>query len=99
MKRNTSECFRTSYRHHELHRCCSQARANGLAGALTLISLHIFKAHQAPAAATAVLIATGRARPRPPLDGLIVGLAAVLALAVVLNGIIPIKPNDRSEED
>jgi hypothetical protein len=81
------------------HSSLSQAGANGLAIALTLISLHVFKAHHAPAAATTVLIATGLARPGVPLYGLIVGLAAILTLAIVLNGILPVRPNDRSEED
>ena len=47
------------------HSSFSQAGANGLAVALTLISLHIFNAHHAPAAATTVLIATGLAHRGP----------------------------------
>jgi hypothetical protein len=51
---------------------------------LTLFLLHVLDGHHAPAAATALLIASGIARPGPPLYGLLTGLALVLAIAPLL---------------
>lgn len=69
------------------HGSLRQAGAAGLAVGVTLFFLHALRAHHAPAAATALLIATDQARVGPPLYGLVIGLAAILALAYVLNAI------------
>ncbi|WP_051707525.1 MULTISPECIES: HPP family protein [unclassified Streptomyces] len=61
-----------------------QIGAEALAVGLTLFFLHLFDSHHPPAAATALLIASGISRPGPPLYGMLVGLALVLALAPLL---------------
>lgn len=68
----------------EGHASLQQAAAAGVAVGLTLLSLHLTGAHHAPAAATAVLVATGLARPGRPLVGLAVGLVLVIVLAPLL---------------
>ncbi|GAA2483513.1 HPP family protein [Streptomyces longisporus] len=67
--------------HHDTAR---QIGAQALAVGLTLFLLHVLDAHHAPAAAPALLIASGIARPGPPLYGLLTGLALVLAIAPLL---------------
>lgn len=68
--------------HHDTAR---QIGAQALAVGLTLFLLHVLDAHHAPAAATALLIASGIARPGPSLYGLLTGLALVLAIAPLLS--------------
>lgn len=55
-----------------------QVGATVVAAGITLLVLELAKSHHSPAAATALLIATGMARPGKPLLGLVVGLAIVL---------------------
>lgn len=69
------------------HGSLRQAGAAGLAVGVTLLLLHGLRAHHAPSAATTLLIATDQARVGPPLYGLVIGLAAILMLAFVLNAI------------
>lgn len=66
-----------------------QIAATAVAVGLTLFALELLDAHHAPAAATAVLIATGLARPGRPLLGLVIGLAILLVLAPLLTAAIP----------
>ncbi|WP_052489295.1 HPP family protein [Streptomyces sp. 150FB] len=60
---------------------CAQALAVGL----TLFLLVVLKAHHPPAAATALLITSGIARPGPPLYGMLTGLAILITTAAVLS--------------
>ncbi|MGH9070909.1 MAG: HPP family protein [Acidimicrobiales bacterium] len=69
------------------HASLRQAGSAGLAIGVTLLLLHALRAHHAPSAATALLIATDQAKVGPPLYGLVVGLAAIVAFAWVLNAI------------
>ena len=46
----------------------------------TVLVLELVSSHHAPAAATALLITTGLAKPGAPLIGLVLGLAIVIAL-------------------
>ena len=66
------------------HSSWAQAGASALAMALTLFFLQVLRAHYAPAAASALLITTGLARPGLPLAGLVVGLVILMSLAPVL---------------
>jgi hypothetical protein len=66
------------------HDTAPQIGAQALAVGLTLFVLHMSDTHHAPAAATALLITSGITRPGPPLYGLLVGLALVLAIAPLL---------------
>lgn len=66
------------------HSSLRQAGAAGLAVGLTLLALHLTKAHHAPAAATTILVATGIAHPGKPLYGLLIGLAAVICAGPAL---------------
>lgn len=66
-----------------------QVAATALAVGITLLALEVLDAHHAPAAATAVLITTGLARPGRPLEGLVLGLAIVLVLAPLLTAAAP----------
>lgn len=59
----------------------AQVGASAAAVGVTLLLLELMKSHHAPAAATALLITTGLARPGKPLAGLAVGLAVVLVAA------------------
>ena len=69
----------------ETHReTIPQVGAQAVALALTLVLLTFAGAHHAPAAATALLVASGIAAPGMPLVGLVVGLVIVLALAPLL---------------
>lgn len=52
--------------------------AAALALGATLAILHLCRAHYPPAAATALLIASGLARPGTPLFGLLIGLGMVI---------------------
>ncbi|MFR0357324.1 HPP family protein [Streptomyces sediminimaris] len=63
------------------HDTARQIGAQAVAVGLTLLLLHLLGAHHPPAAATALLITSGIARPGPPLYGMLVGLALVLAIA------------------
>ena len=65
-----------------------QVAAAASATGVTLFILELCRSHHAPAAATALLIATGLANPGKPLVGLIIGLAIVIALGP-LCGYIP----------
>lgn len=65
----------------------AQIGAETLSVAVTLFLLTALNAHHPPAASTALLITSGIARPGPPLYGMIVGLAAVLAVAPLLAGL------------
>jgi hypothetical protein len=62
-----------------------QIFAQALSVGLTLFLLVVLKAHHPPAAATALLITSGIARPGPPLYGMLTGLALVVATAAVLS--------------
>lgn len=62
----------------------AQIGAEALSVALTLFLLELLDAHHPPAAATALLITSGIARPGPPLYGMLVGLAAVLLIGPML---------------
>lgn len=59
------------------------AAAAGAAG-VTVLLLELAGSHHAPAAATALLVATGLARPGAPLIGLVLGLALVLVVGSTL---------------
>lgn len=69
------------------HDTAAQIGAETLSVAITLFLLTVLDAHHPPAASTALLITSGIARPGPPLYGMIVGLAAVLAVAPLLAGL------------
>lgn len=56
----------------------AQAGAAATAGGITLLGLELAGSHHAPSAASALLVATGLARPGKPLVGLVLGLAIVL---------------------
>lgn len=66
-----------------------QVAATAVAVGVTLLALELLDAHHAPAAATAVLITTGLARPGRPLAGLVLGLVLVLVLAPLLTALFP----------
>jgi hypothetical protein len=57
-----------------------QVLASAAAVGLTMSALELLHSHHAPAAATALLITTGLAKPGAPLVGLVVGLAIVVTL-------------------
>lgn len=61
-----------------------QVAAAVVASAITVAVLEIAGSHHAPAAATALLIATGLAKPGAPLIGLVLGLAIVIAIGPLL---------------
>jgi hypothetical protein len=67
----------------------SQAAAAAVAAGVTLGVLELVGSHHAPAAATALLIATGLAKPGAPLIGLVLGLAVVIAVGP-LTGRLPL---------
>jgi CBS-domain-containing membrane protein len=62
-----------------------QIGAQALAVAITLFLLVLLNAHHPPAAATALLITSGIARPGPPLYGMLAGLALLIAAAAGLS--------------
>ncbi len=57
-----------------------QVLASAVAVGLTMSVLELLHSHHAPAAATALLITTGLAKPGAPLIGLVVGLVIVVTL-------------------
>jgi hypothetical protein len=59
--------------------------AAAVAAGLTLFFLEVADAHHSPAAATALLVATGLAKPGRPLFGLVAGLAVLILAAPVLS--------------
>ena len=67
----------------------AQAGAAAIAAGVTLLILELVGSHHAPSAASALLVATGLARPGKPLLGLVVGLALVLVLGP-LSGRLPL---------
>ena len=67
----------------------SQVAAAAVAAGVTVTVLEMFGSHHAPAAATALLIATGLAKPGAPLIGLVLGLAVVIAVGPIL-GRVPL---------
>jgi HPP family len=72
----------------------AQVGAAAAAAGLTLFVLELVRSHHAPAATTALLVATGFARPGKPLIGLVIGLAIVLVLGP-LSARLPLgKPQD-----
>lgn len=73
----------------EGHSDLRQAGAAALAVGITLLALHVTRSHHAPAAATALLVATGLARPGKPFFGLLIGLGAVI-LVVPLVARLPL---------
>lgn len=60
-----------------------QTAAAATAAGVTVAVLELAGSHHAPAAATALLVATGLAKPGPPLIGLVLGLAVVIAAGPV----------------
>ncbi len=62
-----------------------QIGAQALAVGLTLFLLVLLNAHHPPAAATALLITSGIARPGPPLYGMLTGLALLITAAALLS--------------
>ncbi|MGC1184300.1 MAG: HPP family protein [Candidatus Dormiibacterota bacterium] len=62
----------------------SQIGAAALATGLTLFLLQLAGSHHAPAAATALLVSTGLAKPGPGLIGLVLGLSVVIALGPLM---------------
>lgn len=65
----------------------SEAFAVAIALAITLLVLHLLRAHHPPAASTTVLVASGLAGPGRLLLGLVLGLAALFLLQLALNEI------------
>lgn len=61
-----------------------------LALALTVSLLELAHSHHAPAAATALLVASGLARPGAPLAGLVIGLAVTVCLGPLLSRLLPL---------
>jgi len=71
-----------------------QVLASAAAVGVTMSVLELLHSHHAPAAATALLITTGLAKPGSPLIGLVVGLALVVTLGP-LCARWPLSPRDR----
>lgn len=67
----------------------TQAAAAAVAAGVTVAVLEVVGCHHAPAAATALLIATGLAKAGAPLIGLVLGLAIVIALGPLI-GQVPL---------
>jgi hypothetical protein len=67
----------------------AQVGASAAAGGATVALLEIAGAHHAPAAASALLVSTGLARPGRPLEGLVVGLGIVLVLGLLSSRLSP----------
>lgn len=72
------------------HLVLTQVGAAALAGALTIALLEVVGAHHAPAGATALLVATGLAKPGPPLYGLVLGLAFLIVVGPELSRRFPL---------
>lgn len=66
----------------------AQVAAAAAAAGATVLLLELAGSHHAPAAATALLVATGLARPGPPLVGLVLGLAVVITLGPLLGRVL-----------
>ncbi|EFL29323.1 conserved hypothetical protein [Streptomyces himastatinicus ATCC 53653] len=66
------------------HDTWSLIGAQALAAGLTLLVLELIEAQHPPAAATALLITAGIARPGPPLYGMLVGLLLLIAGAALI---------------
>ncbi len=66
-----------------------QVIASALALGLTMAVLELLHSHHAPAAATALLITTGLARPGAPLIGLVGGLVIVIVLGPLCGRWLP----------
>ena len=67
---------------------------------LTVFFLELAGSHHAPAAATALLITTGLAKPGAPLIGLVLGLAIVIALGPLIGRIpSPAVPSTADQSD
>ncbi len=62
----------------------AQTAAAALSVGATVAVLEVLGTHHAPAAATALLVATGLAKPGAPLVGLVMGLAIVIAVGPLL---------------
>jgi hypothetical protein len=75
----------------------AQAAAAAAAAGVTLFVLELVGSHHAPSAASALLVATGLARPGKPLLGLVVGLVIVLVLGP-LSGRLPLARHQTAEE-
>ena len=75
----------------------AQVAAAVLCVGLTLFVLELAGSHHAPAAATALLITTGLAKPGAPLIGLVLGLAIVIALGPLI-GRIPLARSVSNED-
>jgi hypothetical protein len=67
------------------HGTWRQTGAQALAVGMTLLLLVLVNAHHPPAASTALLIASGVARPGPPLYGMLTGIALLIAAASLLS--------------
>ncbi|MET8965869.1 HPP family protein [Streptomyces sp. NPDC004074] len=67
------------------HGTWRQIAAQALAVALTLLLLVLLDAHHPPAASTALLIASGLARPGPPLYGMLTGLVLLFVGVALLS--------------
>ena len=65
--------------------------AAALAAGLTVLVLEVLDAHHSPAAATALLVATGLAKPGRPLLGLVVGLAVLIVVGPALSRLLPLR--------
>ncbi|KRV49828.1 hypothetical protein AQ490_19275 [Wenjunlia vitaminophila] len=71
--------------------------AQSLAVGGTLVLLTLLRAHHPPAAATALLVASGISRPGPPLYGLLVGLVLTVVLAPALARLPPFRSRTARE--
>jgi hypothetical protein len=74
-----------------------QVAAAVMAVGVTMLVLSLAQVHHAPAAASALLVATGLARPGTPLLGLAVGLAILVVLAP-LCGMIPLARRQAAQQ-
>lgn len=72
----------------------AQVGAAAVGTGVTVMVLELVGSHHAPAAATALLIATGLAKPGRPLAGLAVGLAIVLILGPLSGLVAPVQADD-----
>lgn len=69
------------------HDTSPQIWAQAAAVGLTLFFLTVLRAHHPPAAATALLITSGIARPGSGLPGMLIGLGLLIAFAALLSRI------------
>jgi hypothetical protein len=75
----------------------AQVAAAATAAGATVAVLELAGSHHAPAAATALLVATGLAKPGAPLIGLVLGLAIVIVLGPLI-GRIPLARRASTED-